>query len=64
MEETTGGVWGATLAEFAGYSGKGVRWRGRLEGSGGHLWQILPGIGRRGARRREEKRGGREKGKI
>ena len=44
MEGTTGGVWRDPLADFAGYRGVGG-WRGRLEGSGGTLWQILLGIG-------------------
>ena len=41
---TTGGVGGAPEADFAGYRGRGWRWRGRLDGSAGHLKQILPGI--------------------
>ena len=58
MEGTTGGVWGASFADFAGYREVGG-WRGRLEGSGWTLWQNLPGIGGRGGGGGGEEEGGR-----
>ena len=58
MEGTTGGVWGSSFGDFAGYREVGG-WRGRLEGSGGTLWQILPGIGGRGGGGGGEEEGGR-----
>ena len=77
---TTGGVGGAPEADFAGYRGRGWRWRGRLDGSAGHLKQILPGIREEGGGggddwrgeadfagyigRGARRKGGRMKGKI
>ena len=64
MEGTTGGVWGAPEADFAGYRGKG----GEVEGTTGGVWGApeaeFAGYRGRGARRGREGKGERMKGKI